>query len=241
MRVLIVEDELITARDLSETVHECGHDVVGIVSTHDAAMAAVDSLRPDLVFVDISIKGDKDGVTVARNIREESPARIVFLTALNDRGVLQRVKAVRPDGFVVKPFSFESILSAIELVDGVQEAAPAHTPSDRRKAKGLPTPVRDEIVRYIERNFNRDLPVPELAEKAGLSPDYFSQRFRESLGQTPHQFITAMRLDEAKHLLRHTRFPIGDVAQMVGYNSQAHFTTLFRKTFNVTPTQYQNG
>ena len=242
MRVLIVEDELITARDLAETIGECGHDVVGIASSHDAALRAAEEHAPDLVFVDISIRGDKDGITLARNLREESAARIIFLTALNDRGVIDRVKAVRPDGFVVKPFSFDSIYSAIELSGSAElPAPPAFTPQKSSRGPGLHSAVRDEVVRHIERNFNRDLPMAELAGVAGLSTDYFSQCFRESLGQTPHQFVTRMRLEEAKHLLRHSRFSIGEIAQMVGYNSQAHFTTLFRRTYEVTPSGYRNG
>lgn len=242
MRILIVEDELITARDLAETLRECGHEVVGTASSHDDAINLADETQPDLVFIDISIKGDKDGVTLARNLREESDARIIFLTALSDRGVLDRVRAIKPDGFVVKPFTFESILSAVELSGAASEpAAPAFTPTNRKPARGLPSPLRDKIAGHIDRNFNRDLPIAELAELAELSPDYFAMRFRESFGKTPHQYITEKRLDEAKHLLRHTRYSIGKIAEMVGYSSQAHFTTLFRKTFAVTPSEYQNG
>lgn len=247
MRILIVEDQMITARDLAEILAECGHEVTGHARDYEGALHQMKIDTPDLALVDISLAGTKDGVEFARILREEYSTIIVFVTALTDDETLSRVMAVRPNGFVVKPFSKESIYAAIELAgldhiaDGMKtlsQTTPRHAMSSQN---GLPPKIMKVIVEYIERRFNRELPVSELADLVQLSEDYFSVQFRKATGVSPHQYIMAKRLEEARHLLRHTDLPVNEVAEMSGYANQAYFSAIFKKNFGVTPTRYKQS
>jgi len=247
MRILIVEDEFITARDLQEIVGKCGHECVGKADTYEKALHLIKTEEPEIALVDISLKGSKDGIQFARTLREEFNIIIIFVTAYADPKTLLRIKAVKPNGFIVKPFTLESIFAAIEIATidhvstGMQSLAGEFKDGMSSTRKQLPLQLMKVITDYIDKRFNRDLPISELAEVINLSEDYFSVKFKESMGISPHQYIMSKRLDEAKHLLRHTDQSIEEVATMVGYKNQAYFATIFKRHFGMTPTQYKKA
>jgi AraC family transcriptional regulator len=79
----------------------------------------------------------------------------------------------------------------------------------------------------------------ELAATVGLSPYHFTRLFKQSIGHTPHQYVIACRIERAKHLLAHTELSIAEIAYRVGFASQSHFTTHFRKLIATTPKAYR--
>lgn len=247
MRILIVEDEFITARDLQEIIVKCGHECIGKADTYEKALHLVKTEEPELALVDISLKGFKDGIQFARALREEYNIIIIFVTAYADPKTLLRIKEVKPNGYVVKPFTFESIFAAIEVATidhvsiGMQSLTSELSNDYYKTGKQLPLQLMKVITDYIDKRFNRDLPISELAKVVNLSEDYFSVKFKDAMGVSPHQYIMSKRLDEAKHLLRHTNQTIDEVATMVGYNNQAYFATIFKRRFGMTPTQYKKA
>ena len=93
---------------------------------------------------------------------------------------------------------------------------------------------------YINENFHRsNLKIAEIATVVGISPYYFSRLFRQSTGLSPHEYLTQRRLEVAKQLLRKTDLPIVEISAEVGFNSQSHFITLFRKQVGTTPLKYR--
>lgn len=114
-RILVVEDERIVARDIEATLQQLGYEVVGTVGTGEAAVDAVDELRPDLVMMDIHLGSGIDGVEAADLIRLRHTIPVIFLTAYTDTATLQRAKITEPYGYIVKPFEDREIHTAIEI------------------------------------------------------------------------------------------------------------------------------
>lgn len=83
------------------------------------------------------------------------------------------------------------------------------------------------------------LKIAEVAAVVNISPFYFSRLFRQSTGLSPHRYITQRRLEVAKHLLKTTNLPIIEITAEVGFNSQSHFITLFKKHVGITPLKYR--
>src|SRR5713101_2968158 len=99
-RALIVEDETLIAEELRERLSRLGFSVVAAVGSADEGIAIATSERPDLVLMDIRLKGKKDGVQAAQEIREQVDVPIVYLTAYSDRLTLDRVKRSEHDAFI---------------------------------------------------------------------------------------------------------------------------------------------
>ena len=97
-----------------------------------------------------------------------------------------------------------------------------------------------QAIRYINDNLHStNLKIAEIAIVVGMSPYYFSRLFRQSMGLSPHEYLTQRRLEVAKQMLKKTNLPIVEIAADVGFNSQSHFITLFKQQVGTTPLKYR--
>jgi len=115
VRILIVEDETIVALDLQRSLEMLGYEVVGMAPSGEVAIAKAVSVRPDLVLMDIMLKGEMDGVQAAEEIRSQLNIPVIFLTACADESTLQRAKVTDPFGYMIKPFEDRDLHSHIEI------------------------------------------------------------------------------------------------------------------------------
>jgi CheY-like chemotaxis protein len=114
-RALIVEDETLIAEELKERLTRLGFSVIAAVDSGEEGIAIAAKERPDLVLMDIRLKGEKDGVQAAQEIRQQVDVPIVYLTAYSDRLTVDRAKATEHDGFILKPFHRHELQSTIEV------------------------------------------------------------------------------------------------------------------------------
>lgn len=114
-RILIVEDEGIVAMDLQDRLSRLGYKVVAVVANGKDAVAQATKQHPDLILMDIRIKGKKDGIETAADIRALVDVPVVFLTAHSDRVTVGRSKSAAPYGYIVKPFNDRSLFTTIEM------------------------------------------------------------------------------------------------------------------------------
>ncbi|KKL80445.1 hypothetical protein LCGC14_2004690 [marine sediment metagenome] len=114
-RVLIVEDENIVAADIRDRLEHLGYDVVAHVTTGEGAVEKAGELHPDLVLMDIKLKGDMDGVEAAALISQERSIPVVYMTAYADETTLNRAKITDPFGYILKPFDERELHSTIEM------------------------------------------------------------------------------------------------------------------------------
>jgi two-component system cell cycle sensor histidine kinase/response regulator CckA len=113
--VLVVEDERLVAKDLQLTLARFGYEVPLTVATGDDAIRAASVRCPDLVLMDIHLKGQLDGIEAADILRKEFDVPVVFVTAYSDPETLARAKVTGPHGYLVKPVAPEALRSAIEV------------------------------------------------------------------------------------------------------------------------------
>ncbi len=114
-RIMVVEDEGIIAQDIKNCLEGLGYLVPDVVFTGREAIARAEELRPDLVLMDIVLKGDIDGIETAAEIRRLYNIPIVYLTAYEDDRTLKRAKLTEPLGYILKPFEERYLRSSIEM------------------------------------------------------------------------------------------------------------------------------
>ena len=115
LSILIVEDEVIVAADLSLRLTHAGYQVVGTTGNGAEAVALAEQLRPDLVLMDIGLQGPLDGIEAAHILRTRCRLPVVFVTAYAERATLERAKEAEPLGYVLKPFEDRELAVVIEL------------------------------------------------------------------------------------------------------------------------------
>lgn len=115
INVLIVEDESIVAKDIQHSLKKLGYNVLGICSTGEDAVKSVEELGPDIVLMDIMLKGNMSGVDAAAKIRETNNIPVIFLTAYADENTLSKAKVSEPFGYIIKPFKEIDLHTSIEM------------------------------------------------------------------------------------------------------------------------------
>jgi len=152
-------------------------------------------------------------------------------------GLVAAVNAERLAGFPSGRLFLDSIeqVLAIALVNNYAVRRPAP-----RIYRGGLTPARlRKVVELVHAELDGDLSLEELADAAGLSITHFSLMFRESTGQSPHQFVLHRRVERAKEMLRAAERRVLDVAVACGFKSQQHFARVFRSVCGASPTEYR--
>lgn len=115
LNIFIVEDESIVAKDIQNSLTKLGYNVVGFANNGKDAIDKITELMPDLVLMDIMIKGGLTGIEVSEKIKEKMNVPVIFLTAYADEGTLARAKITEPYGYILKPFKEIDLHSTIEM------------------------------------------------------------------------------------------------------------------------------
>lgn len=114
-RILIVEDEFIIANEIKGMLEDLGYDVLNIAAQGKDAIQKAKENKPDLVLMDIMLKGEVDGIQAAEEIRSCFSVPIIYLTAYANKEILERAKVTTPFGYLLKPFKDRDLHIAIEM------------------------------------------------------------------------------------------------------------------------------
>ena len=114
-KILIVEDENSVAKDLQKRLMDLGYDIVGIVSTGEEAIKKAIASSPDLVLMNVRLKGGMDGIEAASALRFQHGIAVVFLSAYADNDTLNRASKTEPFGYILKPFEERELHTTIEM------------------------------------------------------------------------------------------------------------------------------
>ena len=152
IKILVVEDEMIIAAKISMQLTSLGYEVTGILPRGEQAIQQVKENRPDIILLDINLKGELDGIETARQVQLFADIPIIYLTANSDEATFNRAKPTRPSAFISKPFKQLDLQRAIELAISrmAENATAANT--DHKTDEAQPFILSDRIfVRYKEK------------------------------------------------------------------------------------------
>jgi len=114
-KILVVEDESVIAMHISSSLKKLGYTVLSVLSRGEDAIQKAEELRPDLILMDIMLKGEMDGIEATEQIQSRFNIPVAYLTAHGDEATLQRAKISEPFGYILKPFKEKELHVAIEI------------------------------------------------------------------------------------------------------------------------------
>lgn len=122
-RILIVEDEQITAMEVQSMLEDIGYSVVDIVDTGEAALAAIEDDHVELVIMDIRLPGSMDGIEATKEINDRfEDLPVLYFSAHSDEKTLEKARETEPSGFLIKPITEEDLRSSIEVALGPKKS-----------------------------------------------------------------------------------------------------------------------
>ncbi|HEY0196197.1 MAG TPA: methanogen output domain 1-containing protein, partial [Methanobacterium sp.] len=115
IKIIIVEDESIVAMDIKHRAEGLGYQVIGVTPSGEEALEMVRENPPDLILMDIVLKGKVDGIEAAQRIHDNFDIPVLYLTAYSDEETLKRAKITEPFGYIIKPFEDRELHSSVEI------------------------------------------------------------------------------------------------------------------------------
>lgn len=141
-KVLVVDDEAIITMQLEERLTALGYEVVGMAASGEDSIEKARRLSPDIVLMDIVMPGTMNGIEAAKVIGGEMGIPVVFVTSYADDAIIEKAKAARPYGYIVKPFQEREIKAAIEVA--LFRSATDERPETEERARGQGPPEQEE-------------------------------------------------------------------------------------------------
>lgn len=152
IKVLVVEDEVIIADDICRNLKELGYLVTEPAICFTEAVSTLETENPDIAILDIQLSGKKTGIDVAQHINENHNIPFIFLTANSDVDTVSKAKEVKPNAYLVKPFSKDELYTSIEIaIHNFTNSKPQEIKEKFIfiKEKGLYTKINFEDIVYI--------------------------------------------------------------------------------------------
>ncbi len=234
MNLLIADDENLELKVLEKTVKKHFVDELEIFASSNGRKASqiCDEVKPDIALLDIEMPG-MNGIELAKYIKEKyAECIIIFITAYDRFDYAIEAMHIKAFDYLLKPWKeeklFELINTAIENVRSMQ------------KTDGIVHSQKDVIKDYIDRNYKKDISAKDVAGMLGYSDVYFSKVFKQLFDDNFINYLTKIRIDRAKVLLKDISFNIKEVGKSVGYADSNYFTKVFKRSIGISPSEYRS-
>ena len=238
LRVLLVDDEIMIREGFKRLFDWQAHDceVVGEAGDGMEALTQIDTLRPDIVIMDINIP-IMNGLKVIQLSRIKHPnTAFVIVSGYDDFSYCREALRLQITDYILKPVNYEEFGTCIDnlkisLFERRVSSAVEPEKQEERAITG--------ITRYLQEHLAEEISLSVLAEQFHLNPQYISQLFKSEIGVNFLVYLTNIRMEKAKKLLLSTALSIAEVAEQSGYGDYRVFTKVFKKSEGITPSQYR--
>ena len=238
LAVLLVDDEIMIREGFKQLFDWEAHDcqVVGEAADGMEALGKIDSMRPDIVIMDINIP-IMNGLKVIQLSRVKHPdIAFVIVSGYDDFSYCQQALRLQITDYILKPVNYEEFGSCIDnLKISLFERRVSQTPVPQAQEERTIT----SITRFLQEHMGEDVSLGVLSEEFHLNPQYISQLFKSEIGVGFLAYLTGIRMERARKLLLTTDLPVAEVAERCGYGDYRVFTKVFKKNEGVTPSQYR--
>jgi signal transduction histidine kinase/AraC-like DNA-binding protein len=246
--ILIIEDDPDIRNYLSKKFKEF-YNVMEAEDIRSGLSIAYDTL-PDLITCDLMLK-DGDGLELIEKLKKNSQTSaipiIVISAKTSDEDRFEGIK-YGVDDYITKPFNISFVLERIKTILANRTHLREHYLHELPSAlKTTNPPITDKkftnsFLTLIEENIdNPNFGVNEICTEMGLSRGQLYRKTKSILGYSVNDYINKVRLKKAKHLLVHDSDSIADISSKVGYNTSAYFSTVFKSTFGITPSEFRES
>lgn len=234
MNLLIADDENLELKVLEKTVKKHFVDELEIFIAGNGRKASqiCDEVKPDIALLDIEMPG-MNGIELAKYIKEKyANCIIIFITAYDRFDYAIEAMHIKAFDYLLKPWKEERLFELINLaMENVRSM---------QKTDGIVHSQKDVIKDYIYRNYKKDISAKDVAGILGYSDVYFSKVFKQLFDDNFINYLTKIRIDRAKVLLKDVSFNIKEVGKSVGYADSNYFTKVFKRSIGISPSEYRS-
>lgn len=240
--LLIVDTEFESINDIRQVVENSDYNFLRIYEANTArkALDMLKQSKPSTLLMDVSLP-DMDGIEFAKTVLQLYPnLPIIGISGLKMFEIVQSAINAGLSAYLLKPLAKSELLNTFDRVLKPilkQEINQTVNHEDEFELD-LRKPIQS-AVQYMQLYYNENLTLKNISDKVYLSPSYFSKLFKEEMKMTFVEYLSWIRVQKAKNLLRMTSLPIDVIANNTGFANSSYFATTFKKIEEKTPTRYR--
>ena len=239
MNLLVADDENLELKVLEKTIKKFFLNELDIFMASNGKQAAdiVENTDINIALLDIEMPG-MNGIELAKLIREKNHnCIIIFITAYDRFEYAIEAMHIKAFDYLLKPWKEEKLTGLIsEAISSIKEIS-----FDDGKSENLQDSQKSIIKKYIKENYKRDISAGDVAGILGYSDVYFSKIFKQLFDDTFINYLTNLRIEKAKVLLKDVSFNIKEVGASVGYTDSNYFTKVFKRAVGMSPSEYRGN
>lgn len=239
-KILIVEDELLIAKDISIILEGEGYETVIGITTVNEAIEIVNQENFVLVLIDINLRSNSDGVDLGNFLLKKDTIPFIYITSHSDNVTLDRVKDTRPHGIIIKPFKAIDIKSTVSIVlsNFKHKHIDVFRNDEEHKIDVVPFILKN-VIQYINDHITEKIEIQQLTEMTKWSHHHFIRIFTKYINQTPYQYILKKKIEKARAIICETDISLSSIAIDLGFSSYSNFCNAFKKETGKTPEMYR--
>ena len=245
-KILVVDDEIPEQRQLSQIIYSSFQGMVTIQCRDNGRDAVAQALlwSPDIILMDIDMP-IMNGIDASKKILRSLPnVRIIFVTAYSLFEYAREAVKLRASDYILKPVVKEEVIGAVRrAMDslGVQRQLEGLRNSGGEAASGEKgAQIVRKVKNWIDQNYSSQfVSLESVAEIMNINPAYLSSVFKKYGGTNFSDYLSDVRTDAAKDLLKDPLRSMGEIARMAGYENGSYFCRAFKKKTGLTPSEYR--
>ena len=238
LRVLLVDDEIMIREGFKKLfdweAHGC--EVAGEAADGMEALSRIDTLRPDIVIMDINIP-IMNGLKVIQMTRLKHPdIAFIIVSGYDDFSYCREALRLKITDYILKPVNYEEFGTCIDNLKISMFTNHIRNQAEDEKFEERPI---HSIMRFMQEHLKEDVSLSMLSDEFHMNPQYISQLFKSEMGVGFLAYLTNIRMEHAKKLLLASSLSIGEISEESGYGDYRVFTKAFKKSEGVTPSQFR--
>lgn len=237
MKIMIVDDEPKIRRGMKTLLEEQdGFEVIGIYDNAMSSLSDLDEKQPNVLITDIKMP-EYSGLDLIEKIREKDKnLYIIILSGYGSFKYAQRAIRSGVYRYLTKPTNPRELISVLREIElKIEGGNRTVSKSEEKESVEVGNLLIRKALDYIELHYAEKIGLKTLSDALYISPNYFSDLFRRHMKVKFSDFLIEYRLKKACILLKKPEYKVSEIAEMVGFRDSTYFSTVFKKTYNLTP------
>ena len=242
MKIMIVDDEPKIRRGMKTLLEEQdGFEVIGIYDNAMSSLSDLDEKQPNVLITDIKMP-EYSGLDLIEKIREKDKnLYIIILSGYGSFKYAQRAIRSGVYRYLTKPTNPRELISVLREIElKIEGGNRTVSKSEEKESVEVGNLLIRKALDYIELHYAEKIGLKTLSDALYISPNYFSDLFRRHMKVKFSDFLIEYRLKKACILLKKPEYKVSEISEMVGFRDSTYFSTVFKKTYNLTPLEYKN-
>ncbi|WP_124067448.1 response regulator [Clostridium sp. E02] len=252
--VIIVDDNKIAVTAITQSTDWalCGCKVAGVAYDGLNGLKLIQKEKPDIVMIDIQMPGF-NGLDIIEKIRQQNQVtRFIVISGFSDFSYAQRAIRYGVSDFLLKPIMTEELEETLrKTVSSICQSETSvkkeelddllRTINSIRLEKSYYSSTISKAVDYVDKNIHRHISLNKICKELLVSNSYFSKCFKKETKVGFSNYVTMVKMDNARTLLKNPQNRVNEVAHMLGYRDYAYFFQVFKKQFGYAPSEIKSN